>query len=94
MSGLVLELCCGRLVQTRGLAQVEDCDLCSPQIPSETNSGLEMSPLLYKISAFVLKLMRRLTGEILSIHASICKVRHLTFVCLISLPSCTAEQLT
>lgn len=38
--------------------------------------------------------MRLLAGERLSIHASICKVSRLTLLCLISLPSCTAEPWT
>jgi len=52
-----------------------------------------MFPLLYIISTFILTLVTLLTGERLSIHTSICKVRHLTFFCLTSLPSCTVEQL-
>lgn len=43
-------------------------------------------------STVVLELVRLLRGERLSIHASICKVRYLTFLSLISLPRCTAEQ--
>ena len=83
MLGLVLELRYRRLVQTGGLAQEGDWDLCSPspQIPSEADSGLEIFPPLYTISTVVLKLVRLLTVEILSIHTSICKVRHLTFLC-------------
>lgn len=75
--------------------QVEDWDLCPtcPQIPLEADSRLEKI-CLYKICTVALKLVRLLTGEVLSVHASICKVRYLTFLCPISLPSCTVEQLT
>lgn len=71
-------------------------DLClpSPQTPSEADGRLEIFPLLYKIHIVVLKLVRLFTGEILSSHASICKVRHFNFLCLISVPSCTAKQST
>lgn len=77
------------------MAQVGDWDLCPtfPQVPLEADSRLEIFPL-FNICNCIEPAETASRRDILSIDASVCKVRHLTFLCLISLPGCTAEQLT